>query len=374
LTIGQIYFLNKSFISKQTEDRDFLYRIIVGKPLIEDSDEFIYQPLSDVGKSLDYSMDDLVYSEHNGHRAQYAAESTIDKKIVDNIHNNVTDILKKAYDMSINQSKEALITKLEHSKPTEHVQHILKKLHEGITGPRYFGMQEYIQTIVDYIKNNKKNKFKQYEILAFLKYITVGFVSKDENDFPASKMTDQQINKLIIETVELSDDHPYKWTAKRKNQIKNQDSRYRKMVYINDFLYLWKLYIVNTTPIQEITEADIRTKFIIDMILYKVSFEYSTERIILNKMDDVCVKRLKKVLQSIISIIKEYNTQCFSIYNLSDIWLENQIKNQFIIRINGTKLEIGSKAKPEKKRMASPMEIYNYLATNEYIDTVSLLE
>jgi len=375
LTLGQLYFLNRTFISKQTEDRDFLYRVIVGKPLIEDSDEIIYRPVDAVGKSLDYEMDEMLASAiSTTKRISYENNSSIPENKLSSIRDEVTEILKKTFEQKINQTKDELIEKLKISKPTDHIKHILRKLTEGVSGPQYFGMHEYIQIIVDFILNSPKNKYKQYEVLAFLRYIVLAFVSKDTNDFPAIAMTQHQINELILKTKDLSDDHPYKWSSKRKNQIDNQSSRYRKMVYVNDFLYLWKLYVVHTTPIQEITEADIRVKFIIDMLIYKLSFEYSTERIILNKMEDVNFKRLKRILLTIMGIIEEYKMQAFSIYNITDIWLENQIKSQYMINIKTPKHEIEGAAKEKGKRRATPAEVYTYLSQRNNLDTIVLIE
>ena len=376
LTLGQLYFINRTIITKQTEDRDFLYRTIVGKPLFEDSSAIIYEPLKTVGASLKELNDDFIYTP----RKLIAKESNteniggVEETLLASIRDEVTIILKKTFEQKINQSRDALVEKLKSSRPTDYVKHVLKNLQEGVKGPQHFGMYEYITIILDYIQNSPKNKYKQYEIISFVKYMILAFIPKDMNDFPAIAMSSHQINELIIKTKDLSDDHPYKWTAKRKNQADHQKSRYRKMVYVNDFLYLWKLYIVNTTPIQELTESDIRLKFIVDMLIYRLSFEYSTERIILNKMDDVCLKRLKKVLQTMMVLVREHHMLGFSIFNISDIWLEPQISNQYMLKISVPRSVIESNACPSNKRRPSPSETFSYLLENNDIEAITLLE
>jgi len=368
LTLGQLYFLNKTFISKQTEDRDFLYRVVVGKPLIEDFDEIIYSPL------------DTVF-------AQYAPEVVTRKttvvqdssgvpsaSLLRSLYIETLNIIKRVHEKSLEKSRDILSEAVSNSKAPEHVKHILSTLNEGITSPKYFSMHEYISIIVGFIKNDPKNKFKQYEVLVILKYLVLCFMSKDANDFPSGKINDTQIQKLILSTVSLPDNHPYKWDNKRKQLVQEQDSVYRRIVYTDDFLYLWKLYVVNT-PIKELTEQDIRIKYILDTLLQKLCFEYSTERIIIHHMPDVCIKRFKKIIQELFKLIQEPEyRKYFTVYNPTDLLLENQINNQYIITTPEPKHKIEARAKKEKFRRASPQEVYEYLTTHDMLLKTSIHE
>lgn len=362
LHIGNLYFINRTIITKQTEDRDFFYRVMVGKPLLDESDDIFYDPLSTVFK--DHEDTQIKIQEHTTFQSS---------EYFKNIYMSTLAIIQRVNSKTINNDKESLNEVVQNTKPSEHVKHILSVLNKGIVSPQHFSMNEYLNIIIMFILD-KNDKYTQSDILTILRYLILCFIPRDENDFPALKVTNTQLKNLELKTINLPDDHPFKWSSKRIALVNKQPTLYKRYIYLNDYMYLWKIHIITDTSIQEVTDADIRVKYIVDTIFQKLSFEYSTEIIIIHKITEVSFERLKKVLREIFKIIKiKENTGYFSVYNDTDILLKPQIENQYVLQLNEPKHLIEAKAKSKKARRATAQEVFNYLNDNNLIKKVTIL-
>lgn len=359
--MGQLYFISRAAITKQTEDRDFLYRIITGKSLLEgqDTSDIIYAPMETVGG--DYYNGGTTITE-----VDVVSAPGDYKTLIAAAHSAISRVeLPK-----INKSKESLQKAVENSeKAPPHITNVLRQLEEGVRSANHFSMYEYIHILIDYV--NLENEYTRSEISDIVAYVLVAFVRKNNNDFPSGLLTETQMTDLINKTAKMEDGHPFKWTARRKKTACAQTNTYRKMVYCDDYLYLWKTYVQNDTAINDLTEHDIRTKYLVDSLLQKLCYDYGTKQIVFSNFNDEQLQRVRHIFNHISLTVRKYKRE-YSMVNTHDLLLPEQIENQYVLLTDKHKHEIEGAAKHEGQRRADSVQVHEYLKTNELLQETSI--
>lgn len=372
LTLGQIYFIIKSSQSKIIEDRDFLYRIIVGKSIIEESDDpdsMIYDPMANFDDALSTNF---IREDKQNKKMILSMRTATGDPIIDSVYEIIY-----AKEMPVIESRQKDLKKAIDSSETipPFVRKMYRELEKGITDVSYFSFNEYMNKVKMYINN--RNDYTQDEIEKILTYLILKFIPKDKNDFPSGivKTDSKKVGNLINKTVKFSDDHPHKWTKKRYDKMLSLSNVYQQFVIFDNFMYLWKMYCLDDIDVEDIQDSDIRLKYLLDQLVLAFSYKYITDYIIFDTKGDMLVLKRFNAIINIIKKIYEQNIIEFSTVDFVNFMLAEQINNQYILKSidDYQKLKVRMHTQYDRINITSK-EVLSYLLEQDLIHSVMLID
>jgi len=309
--MGHLYLLIKMHIADEFHEKNFWHILHRGEALEADPELIDYDPYATIEDALTQSMAPQVQASPK--KAEGSKDLPI-LRVLERVFGPEREERKKTY--------QEIIQRFE--RPPETYMRLLRELEAPLT-PQSFSFLDYMDLIYSWVTKRRK-AVRRGDIPIILEHLVFDFIPKDNLDFPLGRLNIDQakLKQMLIQTADLDEDHPRKWTRKRIemfNQFKQSGEYYKALVVMSVSLYAWWKYRLDEEfPSDEV----IRLKYIVDEFLFKTSFLLFSDLVVLRH--NVGEGRWKFVFEAVDELCDELEIEpCM-------LLLEEQCENFFILK------------------------------------------
>jgi len=372
LTIGQVYLLSRNVQTRNIQDKDFLVNVITGNSIIDDGNRevLIYDPMETLEEDWMHLFPEPDIEQIRFSSTSKPAEKESSTKKEENpillYRSNMKDLMERLKGESRIKEVQDL-KKLLQSEQVDKgfIRNLLAKMERKEISHNYISLIEYGKMLESYI--NLESDFETKDIEIILTYLMLAYQPMDRLDFPHIDVNKGKINKLILKTKGLKDEHPNKWTKDRYDNIRKQVDPYKKLLYFDNRMFIWFTYIKNSN-IENVGKESILTKYLLDIILVKIYQLYGTRFMVLPyKENEEFYNRFKKFFSIVFKIISS-NPNIFNVGSKPnlDFFLPEQLDNQYRIKEKvSMKKDIESKL---EKAIPKKREVFQYMLQKGFLE------